>query len=351
MSDDPESVDVVVVGAGIAGLYAARQLVARGRTVIVLEARDRVGGRLLSVDGLDLGATWFWSNEPRVNQLIAQLGIAIHPQHVDGDAVVHIPGGGQRIDGNPMDVPGGRASLGLQALAQAVAEELPAATVRLGRPVTQVRVDGRAITARTSDGIVTGRHLILAIPPALAVHRIAFTPRLPDELNDIAAVTPVWMGAVTKVVATYDTPFWRRSGLAGSGISHIGPMREVHDMSGPEGESAAVFGFVPALGLGDPTVTRAEVIDQLVHMFGPEAATPTDLVIHDWRREEYTSPPGVEDLTSYVTFGHSAYALPAMGGRLHWAATETAEAFAGHIEGALSAASRAVRAVIASPPS
>ncbi|HXM70476.1 MAG TPA: FAD-dependent oxidoreductase, partial [Thermoanaerobaculia bacterium] len=44
-----EQADVVVVGAGVAGLAAARELRRRGLTVVVLEARDRIGGRVLTV--------------------------------------------------------------------------------------------------------------------------------------------------------------------------------------------------------------------------------------------------------------------------------------------------------------
>lgn len=51
-----ESADVVVVGTGLAGLTAARELVAAGRSVLVLEARDRVGGRIVNQDIGDVAA-------------------------------------------------------------------------------------------------------------------------------------------------------------------------------------------------------------------------------------------------------------------------------------------------------
>ena len=54
----PETCDVVVVGAGLAGLSAAKHLTENGKSVIVLEASDRVGGRTLHQAGFELGGEW-----------------------------------------------------------------------------------------------------------------------------------------------------------------------------------------------------------------------------------------------------------------------------------------------------
>jgi len=51
------------------------------------------------------------------------------------------------------------------------------------------------------------------------------------------------MGATTKVVAVYDSSFWRARGLAGSAMSHVGPLREIHDVSDQRGSFGALFGF------------------------------------------------------------------------------------------------------------
>lgn len=74
-----------MIGAGIAGLAAARVLASRGVEVQVLEARERVGGRVWTVDRLDLGAQWIHSTEGNpVTGLCRELGIAL--LYVGGDA-------------------------------------------------------------------------------------------------------------------------------------------------------------------------------------------------------------------------------------------------------------------------
>jgi monoamine oxidase len=75
-----ESADVVVVGAGLAGLTAARDLQRAGLRVLVLEARDRVGGRTLNQPiapnvVVEVGGQWVGPGQDRVLALIAELGL------------------------------------------------------------------------------------------------------------------------------------------------------------------------------------------------------------------------------------------------------------------------------------
>jgi monoamine oxidase len=88
--------DVVVVGAGLSGLCAARRLRARGASVRVVEARDRVGGRTwteqIGRGTFDLGGQWIGPAQKRVRALANELGIQTFPTYGDGKKVLEVDG-------------------------------------------------------------------------------------------------------------------------------------------------------------------------------------------------------------------------------------------------------------------
>jgi monoamine oxidase len=110
--------DYCVVGAGFAGLSAARRLRDRGKSVTLIEARDRVGGRVwnrTAVDGsvVSVGGTWLGKRQDRMFDLCHEFGMDTYPQYDQGDTVMHLDGANRRYRGYPKLNLFALASLGL----------------------------------------------------------------------------------------------------------------------------------------------------------------------------------------------------------------------------------------------
>jgi monoamine oxidase len=356
--------DVAIVGAGLSGLYAALLLSRAGTSCVVLEARDRIGGRILSVSAeppsdadivagarYDLGPAWFWPDmQPLMRQMVAELGLAAFPQEFAGAVLVERfklepPQRYERgLNTEPRSM---RLIGGMQSLADAVAARVPPGTVHLGVRVMGIELDGLGsvrIDTLSACGPLTvmANSVILALPPRIVSGTITFSPKLPSTLhNDLEAI-PTWMAGHAKVMAVYDTPFWREQGLSGTASSFVGPLIELHDASAPDGRPA-LFGFV-----GLPAASRKSIgpeklkhlaLAQLTRLFGPQAEQPVAVFVVDWAVDPWTATTADGEPPS----GHPDYGPPPRfggewDGRLVFAGTEVATEYGGYLEGALKAA-------------
>ena len=374
-----QNLPIAIIGGGLSGLYAAFLLEQRGIDYILLEARDRLGGRIAvakssvdqnassqsvenkkSNDGFDLGPSWFWPEyQPQLSSLIEMLNLPRFAQFEDGDMMVERAANELpiRTQGYQSSPPSMRLVGGMAALIDALYARLNPTRIITGQIVKRVikterciNIESECSSEQMTAGQITtyhAQHVLLALPPRLAASNIKFEPDLPQPLITKWQETATWMAPHAKYVAVYESPFWRNQELSGSARSAVGPLTEIHDASLVEGEGA-LFGF-----FGVPAHVRQSVSEselkahcraQLVRLFGAQAETPTAEYLKDWAQDSLTATPA--DASGAGQHAGAPIAKPNTGvwqDCLTGSASEWSESFSGYIAGAIDAAHKAVQ--------
>ncbi len=353
-----KTIDTIIIGGGLSGVYAAYLLARENKSFMILEARDRLGGRILSpgFNGFhtDLGPSWYWPDiNPIMKHLIQSLGLKGYRQFETGLGRFEYRSSGvvQTVRGYATTPASWRLAGGMKSLIEKLLKAIPPSVVQINSPVCELKKRPDSIRvivgelAKEPKAQYAARNVILALPPRLTATTILFTPDLSTNLTQAMMRMGTWMAGQAKFFALYDEPFWRQAGLSGQAFSQQGPLGEIYDGSNNEKEPYGLTGFlcIPAAQRKrEPSLNQA-ILVQLAAIYGSEASRPIRLYYQDWAGEKYTAT----EYDQPMMREHPVYQPPA-GHTSIWekgiqfAGSETASIHGGYLEGALESAQRAV---------
>ncbi|MEM7125093.1 MAG: NAD(P)/FAD-dependent oxidoreductase [Chloroflexota bacterium] len=346
--------ECLLIGGGLSGLTAAWQLSRAGVDVKLIEARNRFGGRVLTVAQqsgamCDMGPSWFWPGQPLVASLLAHFDIPYYDQYANGATLFEQPNGSlvKALNTSPM-AGSYRIGGGIGRLVDTIANEIDPADKLLGYAVTGLSIHDEMVVADcispSGKTRIQARQVALAIPPRL-IAELSFTPELPSGTVQTLTSTPTWMAGHAKFFALYERPFWREQGLCGSIISRRGPLAEIHDASPNSGQVFALFGFAGIDAESRTAMGQTEFIhrakQQLAAIFGEEANDPIEVYFQDWSREEFTaSLADRQPQTNHPQYGLTLHLGDFWESKLAFISSETSYSNGGLIEGALESGAR-----------
>ena len=373
--------DVVVIGAGPAGLMAARTLKKAGRSVAVLEARSRVGGRtwngkVADAQGrehfIEIGGQWISPDQTRLIELVDELGLETFPRYREGTSIYVSPDGTRHeYEGTPF--PASERTQAemdqliatLDQLAAEIGAEEPWAhpkaaeldAISFREWLKQQSDDQEAIdnvSIYVASGMLTKPshtfstlQAVLAVPPNL-YERISYVPPLPREQQIVHQ--HLSMGLVIKVHAVYETPFWREEGLSGTGFGGGRLVQEVYDntnyganfaggQAGQEDTFGTLVGFVSDVYAEQmwklsPQERRHAILSAMADYLGPKTMEPiafylSDMAAEEWTRGAYATS---YDLGGLSRWGHLQNQPT---GPIHYACSDIAAEGYQHVDGAI----------------
>lgn len=345
---------ITIIGAGLSGLLTGYLLKKKGIPFKILEARNRVGGRIHTLyepnqAPLEMGATWFTNQHKNLIGLLKELDLAYFEQGMDNtvfyETATTLPV--QRVQ-MPSQAPSFRISGGTASLIQALLRKLDGADILLNESVKHIKINENAVLVM-AEKTFESNAVVLAIPPKLWAKKIVFEPQLPTDLMHIAIQTHTWMEDAIKIALSYEQPFWEDLNMPKTLFSNCGPITEFYDHSNHKKNKYALCGFMDAT-LKDLSYAdrRARVLQQVKKVFGAKAETFTNYKECIWSKEENTFETSNPSVYPHQNNGHPIFRESYFNDKIYLSSSETTAEFAGYMDGAVSAAYSTVDRILKS---
>ncbi len=341
---------IVILGAGLTGLTIAYGLQKIGIKATLLEARERLGGRIHTVKTaggapIELGATWLGPRHQALQGLLQELGLPLFPQNLGDNAIFEAISTSppQLVKMPPNQDPSFRIAGGTSSLIDRLAATIAEKQLKLGEVVQSIDFVDQQCQIKTAQNSYPADIVISTLPPNLLVNTIDFSPALSANLVEVATQTHTWMGESIKVGLRFPNAFWRAPKLSGTVFSNVGPVSEMYDHANVEDTHFALKGFLSSGLYGASREQRLNLIlQQLRKYYGTPVDEYSAYEEAIWRLERFS----FFDYKSYVlphqNNGHVALLDSYYEGRFFLAGAETSSSFGGYMEGAVLSANRIV---------
>lgn len=345
--------DIIIIGGGLTGLSLAYFLKNHSIRMQILEARDRLGGRIYTnySDGeapLEMGATWIGRQHTSLLSLLKELQIDVFEQELGERAIYEAISTSppQVVTLPPNQDPSFRIQGGTSRLIHALSAEIDQEKVHTAAVVDSIRQEGEHMIVQCGPQHFQARMVISTLPPNLLRTSIDIQPALPAYLVQLLGETHTWMGESIKVGLRFRQPFWRAADSSGTIVSNVGPIPEMYDHSDVEDRTYALKGFLNGAFYSLTSEERLEmVLNQLRKYYGSAIEHHIGYEEAVWRHEVFTFRPYDNHILPHQNNGHTVFQQSYLNGKLWIAGAETAPEFPGYMEGAVRSARRVAQQI------
>lgn len=327
----------IIIGAGLSGLTTAYTLKKNGITdVTVLEGRSQIGGRILTHNNVDLGATWFQQPHQHLANLLKELKVGSFQQYQKGQSVLvyNRIAPAHYFESATDESFAKRIAGGSYALIDNLSKDLRD-QIELNTKVEAITELEHRLEISTNKGVFSADKVIVTMPPKLS-NTLSYTPKLPEYLVLAMEQTHTWMSNAIKVGVTFTTPFWRQKNFSGTVIGQIGSVTELYDHCNSDDNTFSLMGFVNE-DLRDikPGDRKEQILSYLEKYLGESIRGYTDYFEKDWSQDEFTTSKSLKSDYLSPNYGNAVFKEFYMHDKLLFSGTETSSQHGGYLEGAV----------------